>query len=100
MTAWLQSIRWRLQIWHGAMLLLVLAAFGCTAFYLARESRLGRVDRELQRRMSVLTAALRPPQPRERPPFGPRAGFGPGPRRFGEGPEPDALGPPGPGEFR
>jgi len=47
-----QSIRWRLQLWHGAMLLLVLAAFGCTAFYLARESRLRRIDQELQRRMS------------------------------------------------
>lgn len=44
-----QSIRWRLQAWHGLMLLLVLAAFGATAWYLVRDNRLRRVDAELQR---------------------------------------------------
>jgi two-component system OmpR family sensor kinase len=95
-----KSIRWRLQIWHGAILLLVLVAFGCTAFYLVRDSRLRRIDRELQRRLLLLSEALRPPSPREGPPFGPRAGPGLGPRRFGDGLQPDAPWPLGPVELR
>jgi two-component system, OmpR family, sensor kinase len=49
-----KSIRWRLQAWHGLLLLAVLAAFGSTAYYLALENRLRRVDQELQRRAAIL----------------------------------------------
>ncbi len=49
-----QSIRWRLQAWHGLMLLVVLAAFGYTAYYLVLDNRIRRVDQELQRRASPL----------------------------------------------
>lgn len=44
------SIRWRLQVWHGLLLLIVLVTFGCTAHYLVLDNRLRRVDQELQRR--------------------------------------------------
>lgn len=67
-----QSIRWRLQAWHSLVLLMVLAAFGVTAYRLVRENHLKRVDTELQRRMTVLIAAI---GPRPRPaPLGPRPG--------------------------
>lgn len=44
------SLRWRLQVWHGLLLLIVLVTFGCTAYYLVLDNRLRRVDQELQRR--------------------------------------------------
>jgi len=71
-----RSIRWRLQLWHGALLFVVLAAFGLTSFLLVRESRLRRVDQELLRRVAALATAIRPPVHRE----GPRDGVRDGPR--------------------
>lgn len=81
-----KSIRWRLQLWYGLILLLVLAGFGFTADRLERGRQLRQIDQELHQRISLLAAALRPP-PRE--PGGP---LGPGPGR-GHGPGPG----PGPG---
>ena len=54
MTPFFKSMRWRLQAWHGLLLLTVLAAFGLTAYYLALENRLRRLDHELQRQATVL----------------------------------------------
>ncbi len=71
-----RSIRWRLLLWYGAVLLVVLVAFGCTAFWLARENRLGGIDQELDMRLAVLAEAMHP-MPRGR-------GF-PGGRMEGEG---------------
>ncbi len=62
------SIRWRLQLWHGLVLLLVLAGFGFTALQLDRLSRFRRIDQDLQQRCSVLMAALQ----RDGPPMGGR----------------------------
>lgn len=42
-----KSIRWRLQIWHGLILVIVLTAFGFTAYEVARENRLREIDEEL-----------------------------------------------------
>jgi heavy metal sensor kinase len=85
-----RSIRWRLQLWHGALLLVVLASFGFTSFLLVRESRLRRVDQELLRRVAVLATSIRPP--------GHRDGFRDGPRERGpEGPGERAPGAPRPG---
>ncbi|MSU34445.1 MAG: HAMP domain-containing protein [Pedosphaera sp.] len=68
-----KSIRWRLQAWHSLVLLIVLAAFGVTAYRLVRENHLKRVDAELQRRMTIVIAAV---GPRPRPaPLGPRPGI-------------------------
>jgi two-component system OmpR family sensor kinase len=71
-----KSIRWRLQIWYGLILLSVLAGFGITAFQLERGRVFRRVDDELQRRTGILANALHQPMrgrgPRnDRPPDGP-----------------------------
>jgi signal transduction histidine kinase len=70
-----KSIRWRLQIWYGLLLLAVLAGFGLTAYQLQRGKQFQRIDEELQRRLAELGNALRAnaPPPRERglPPRGP-----------------------------
>jgi heavy metal sensor kinase len=73
----LNSIRWRLQLWHGLLLVLVLAGFGLTAYQLQRANQYKRIDQELQRRMTIIGGALRrqgetrPRPPSERlPPLG------------------------------
>lgn len=68
MSAFHQSIRWRLQAWHSLVLLAVLTAFGVTAYWLVRENLFKRIDAELQRRMTVVVT-----------------GFGPRPRPFQTG---------------
>lgn len=62
-----QSIRWRLQIWHGLLLVGVLAGFGAAVYRVESERQFRRVDEELQRRVQVL-AASRHPVPNARPP--------------------------------
>src|ERR1051326_9179333 len=63
-----KSIRWRLQIWYGVLLLAVLAGFGFTAYQLQRGKQFQRTDEELQRRLAELGNALRanaPPRERD-----------------------------------
>ncbi len=48
------SIRWRLQLWHGLILVTVLAGFGFTAYQVARENQLRRIDQELDQRLNSL----------------------------------------------
>ena len=67
------SIRWRLQIWYGLILVAVLAGFGATGFQLMRGPVYRTVDDELQHRVDVLRQLLRQP-PRNRGVEGPRAG--------------------------
>src|SRR5438552_14470571 len=86
-----KSIRWRLQLWHGLMLVAVLIGFGLTAYHLARANQFRRVDQELQERVSALAPVLRPTRG---PPRLPRDGEGFPPPRFEEGGFP----PPHPGE--
>lgn len=57
------SIRWRVQAWHGLILVLVLAAFGFTAYHVARDNQLRRIDQDLGQRFMAL---FRPPPPLER----------------------------------
>ena len=68
-----KSIKWRLQLWYGLILVLVLAGFGVTAYQLERGRLLGRIDGELHRRVEVLKSALHRPPPRgperDEPPF-------------------------------
>ena len=54
------SIRWRLQLWHGLLLALVLSGFGFTAWRLQRENQMGRVDHELEQRMGLVEGSMRP----------------------------------------
>ena len=48
MKAHLQSIQWRLQVWHSLVLLLLLAVFGFTAHHLLRQDRFQQIDKELE----------------------------------------------------
>jgi two-component system OmpR family sensor kinase len=84
----LNSIRWRLQLWHGTLLVLVLVGFGFTAYHLAEKTTLNRIDEQLRKRTGMLGNAVRPP------------GRGPGP---GGGPparDPNRPGLAGPGNNR
>ncbi|HSU54917.1 MAG TPA: ATP-binding protein, partial [Candidatus Dormibacteraeota bacterium] len=72
----LNSIRWRLQLWYALILVCVLAGFGFTAYELQRGRLFRRIDGELQRRVAELESALRGPAGRrpgfpESPPRGP-----------------------------
>lgn len=81
----LKSIKWRLQIWYGLILVIVLTALGFTAYQLQRDQQFNRIDGELQRRFAAVADALRPHPP------------GPGHRPFDHPPPdqmPDALPPP------
>lgn len=49
MSVFLHSIRWRVQVWHGVILFLVIAAFCFTAYRLAWGNQMTRVDRNLGR---------------------------------------------------
>lgn len=71
-----KSIKWRLQIWYGLILVVVLAGFGFTAYQLERGRQLGRIDDELHRRVQILANALRRP-PLRGPGQGPGQGRGP-----------------------
>jgi two-component system OmpR family sensor kinase len=59
------SIRWRVQAWHGLMLCVVLAGFGFTAYHVARDNQLRRIDQELEQRLAI---AFRPGPPDQPPP--------------------------------
>src|SRR3974390_2587294 len=67
------SIRWRLQLWYGVILVVLLTGFGVTAFQLMRGSTYRRVDDELRHRVDELSQLLRQP-PRNRGPEGPQGG--------------------------
>jgi heavy metal sensor kinase len=60
-----KSIKWRLQLWYGLILVVVLAGFGFTAYQLEWGRQMRRIDDELHRRFNVLAGAL------HRPPRGP-----------------------------
>lgn len=88
MSKFYQSIRWRMQVWHGLVLLVVLVAFGATACWFVRSEQLNRVDQELRRRLVLLAGGAgprggpgaRPPNPGG-PELNPEAGAGRGPNR-------------------
>ncbi|MEY2429300.1 MAG: two-component system, OmpR family, sensor kinase [Verrucomicrobiota bacterium] len=89
------SIRWRLQLWHGLLLVLVLAGFGITAYQLQRANQFRRIDQQLLQRTSILANILR----RQSEPFGQRRPDrlrpdGP-PDEGGFGPPPPERPPPG-----
>ena len=74
-----KSIRWRLQLWHGLILVIVLTGFGLAAYQAARENQSRRVEGELEQRINM---AFRPgPGPQDQRPDEPPRG----PRRDGPG---------------
>ena len=54
------SIRWRLQLWYGALLLAVLVGFGITVFQMEKSRQMQRLDADLHDRLPVLVDSQRP----------------------------------------
>jgi len=55
-----QSIRWRLQLWHGVLLVLVLSGFGIIAWQFENARQLRLIDEGLRRRLPVLVKSQHP----------------------------------------
>lgn len=56
----LKSIRWRLQIWYGMLLAILLGGFGFTVYQLENARQIRRIDEELQKRLPILVGSQRP----------------------------------------
>ena len=54
-----RSIRWRLQLWHGLLLAVVLTGFGFTSLQFQRDNQFHLIDQELEQRVSPVSEALR-----------------------------------------
>jgi heavy metal sensor kinase len=54
------SIRWRLTLWYGAMLAVVLAVFGTAIYFTHRHHALGRVDQGLHEELADVLSEVRP----------------------------------------
>lgn len=66
-----KSLRWRLQIWHAAILICVVLGFGAALYLQMRRATAGDIDAELLAGARVLEATLRtmpPPGSRSGPP--------------------------------
>ncbi len=70
-----KSIRWRLQVWYGVLLVALLVGFGVTAYQLERNRVMEIIDSELHTRLDALAGSLESGH-HDRPP--PRDDF-PGP---------------------
>ena len=55
-----QSIRIRLQLWYGLLLIVLLGGFGYTTYRLENSRQLRAIDEELQRRLPTLVESQRP----------------------------------------
>jgi heavy metal sensor kinase len=86
-----KSIKWRLQIWYGLILVVVLAGFGFTAYQLERNRQFRHLDDELHQRIGILANSLHRPPPR----------LGDGDDQFGNRPPPqDQFPDEGPPQFQ
>ena len=85
-----KSIKWRLQIWYGLILVVVLAGFGFTAYQLEYGRQMRRIDGELHLRFGMVANALRESNPPNRP----RLGNPPEDQRPGDGLPPRRNPPP------
>lgn len=102
-----RSLRWRIQLWHGAFLFAVLAGLGFAAWHYEKQKGIQRIDDELSRRLTIVFDSLprrengRPPPPgRDEGPEGrPPPRDGP-PRRPGGGPPELRLTAPGAALFK
>lgn len=64
----IRSIRWRLQVWYGLILLAVLTAFGFVVYRLQEAQLMSQFDEGLQRRLTAIVGVVRPVHARSRPP--------------------------------
>ena len=93
-----KSIRWRLQLWVGFLLICVLTGFGVTVYQLQGVHQLNQLDEKLGQRVAALSSAVRggPPPSFEHGPDEPSLGRGPGGPSFDEEsfpPPPEHQGP-------
>ncbi len=64
MTSTFHSIRWRLQLWHGVILLAAVAAVCVTVYRLAWDDQLRRIDKDLiQKERTLIHALMRSGEP-------------------------------------
>src|SRR4030095_4994582 len=92
----IKSIRWRLLLWLGFVLLVLLGGFALTSFQLNRIHRFRQIDEELEARVAAVSTDRRgalplPPPVIGRPPPGVR-----GPDQPPAGTEPGWFGPEAP----
>lgn len=78
-----KSIRWRIQAWHGLLLLAMTSGFGTTIYQLEKSNVQRRADDMLNLRLGVLSSALDGgkrggPRHEPPPPGGPKRGRPPG----------------------
>jgi two-component system OmpR family sensor kinase len=59
-----KSIRWRMQLWLAFLLVCLLSGFGLTVYQLQRISQLSQLDGELERRVAVISGAIRGAAPK------------------------------------
>jgi len=71
------SIRWRLQLWYGVILVLVLTGLGAAAYDLARSRLYRQADQGILHRVSVIANTLHNPQGRPPPRRGQEGDFAP-----------------------
>ena len=64
-----KSIRWRIQLWHSAVLLLVVECFGTLFYWRLEQSQFAAIDTELEGAAQLVVSVLRslPPPELERP---------------------------------
>ncbi len=62
------SIKWRLQLWYGLILVVVLAGFGFTSYQLERSRQFRRVDDGIHQRIGAVAQILHGPGNRRQPP--------------------------------
>ena len=60
----LRSIRWTLQLWHAAILILAVAGIGLTSFLAIKQARYRQIDSELEAAGQLIVARLHAPGPR------------------------------------
>lgn len=90
----LHSIKWRLQVWHGFLLLCLVSGAMAGFYAYERRVRLQAVDNELVEAITPLMPRLAPPDQRRFSEFGPpEAGRRPPPRDL-DGPQGDEGFPP------
>lgn len=65
-----RSIRWRLQLWYGALFTAVLTGLAITAYEIESNARMDRIDEELEQKLQSVSGLARGP----RPPPGSKAG--------------------------
>jgi two-component system OmpR family sensor kinase len=61
------TLRWRIQLWHSLLLLLVLVGFGLAAFRYQERNILNNLEKELRMRLDIIHAGMPVPRPGPRP---------------------------------